>query len=283
MSSLAGQGDARAGHGSAGPFATASRVRSLGDGTFTADAVRHVDHRRQATRRVPRWRCWPGPRRPRRAAVRRSADPLTVSAQFLRAPEIGPGAAAHRGPQDRPPGHGRRRAPGTAWPVLRGGRGDHGPAAPRTRGVVGPAEPAGRAAGQRARHRRAADGVGVPPDRGLRRPPRPERRRLPARPDQRPAAPAPVGPAAQRAGRPVLRAAGRRHLHAGDVQPRPLRLDPDRPADGLDPLPPAPGWLRVQVDCKAVHGPWFDSDATVVDSTGRLVCQSRQLALSAKA
>ncbi|CRK60221.1 TesB-like acyl-CoA thioesterase 3 [Alloactinosynnema sp. L-07] len=44
---------------------------------------------------------------------------------------------------------------------------------------------------------------------------------------------------------------------------------------------PAPGWLRIQVESKAVHGMWFDADATVVDSTGRLVCQSRQLALSA--
>ena len=43
---------------------------------------------------------------------------------------------------------------------------------------------------------------------------------------------------------------------------------------------PAPGWLRVMVECRAVHGAWFDSDATVVDSTGRLVCQARQLALS---
>jgi hypothetical protein len=44
---------------------------------------------------------------------------------------------------------------------------------------------------------------------------------------------------------------------------------------------PAAGWLRVHVDCRAVHGMWFDSDATVVDATGRLVCQSRQLALTA--
>lgn len=43
---------------------------------------------------------------------------------------------------------------------------------------------------------------------------------------------------------------------------------------------PAPGWLRIQVDCRAVHGLWFDSDATVVDSTGRLICQARQLALT---
>jgi hypothetical protein len=43
---------------------------------------------------------------------------------------------------------------------------------------------------------------------------------------------------------------------------------------------PAPGWLRVDVACRAVHGQWFDEDATVIDSTGRLVCQARQLALT---
>lgn len=43
---------------------------------------------------------------------------------------------------------------------------------------------------------------------------------------------------------------------------------------------PAPGWLRVQVECRAIQEAWFDSDATVVDSRGRLVCQARQLALS---
>ena len=43
---------------------------------------------------------------------------------------------------------------------------------------------------------------------------------------------------------------------------------------------PANGWLRLAVDCRAVHGQWFDEDVTVVDSVGRLVCQARQLALS---
>jgi len=43
---------------------------------------------------------------------------------------------------------------------------------------------------------------------------------------------------------------------------------------------PAPGWLRVEVTCRAVHGQWFDEDATVIDSAGRLICQSRQLALT---
>ncbi|QGK71671.1 thioesterase family protein [Allosaccharopolyspora coralli] len=43
---------------------------------------------------------------------------------------------------------------------------------------------------------------------------------------------------------------------------------------------PANGWLRLVVDCKAVHGGWFDEDTMVLDSAGRLVCQSRQLALT---
>ena len=43
---------------------------------------------------------------------------------------------------------------------------------------------------------------------------------------------------------------------------------------------PAPGWLRVIVDSRSVHESWFDSDAMVIDSQGRLVCQARQLALA---
>jgi hypothetical protein len=43
---------------------------------------------------------------------------------------------------------------------------------------------------------------------------------------------------------------------------------------------PANGWLRLVVDSRAVHGPWFDEDTLVIDSTGRLVCQARQLSLS---
>ncbi|MEC3975351.1 thioesterase family protein [Amycolatopsis sp. H20-H5] len=46
---------------------------------------------------------------------------------------------------------------------------------------------------------------------------------------------------------------------------------------------PAPGWLRVIAEAKSVHESWFDSDATVVDSQGRLVCQVRQLALAPSA
>lgn len=43
---------------------------------------------------------------------------------------------------------------------------------------------------------------------------------------------------------------------------------------------PAPGWLRVDSSSEAVVGPWFDEDTAVVDSAGRLVCQARQLALA---
>jgi acyl-coenzyme A thioesterase PaaI-like protein len=43
---------------------------------------------------------------------------------------------------------------------------------------------------------------------------------------------------------------------------------------------PAPGWLRLESRSSTVAGPWFDEDATVVDSAGRLVCQARQLALA---
>ncbi|QRP45528.1 thioesterase family protein [Amycolatopsis sp. FDAARGOS 1241] len=43
---------------------------------------------------------------------------------------------------------------------------------------------------------------------------------------------------------------------------------------------PAPGWLRILVESRSVNEAWFDSDATVVDSQGRLVAQARQLALA---
>ncbi|RZT88552.1 acyl-CoA thioesterase [Pseudonocardia sediminis] len=43
---------------------------------------------------------------------------------------------------------------------------------------------------------------------------------------------------------------------------------------------PAPGWLRVDSRSEAVVGTWFDEDLSVVDSSGRLVCQARQIALA---
>jgi hypothetical protein len=43
---------------------------------------------------------------------------------------------------------------------------------------------------------------------------------------------------------------------------------------------PARGWLRIRAAATAVAGGWFDEDVTVLDATGRLVCQARQLALA---
>lgn len=42
---------------------------------------------------------------------------------------------------------------------------------------------------------------------------------------------------------------------------------------------PAPGWLQVRVSTRNVAGGMFEEDAEVWDETGRLVAQSRQLAL----
>jgi hypothetical protein len=42
---------------------------------------------------------------------------------------------------------------------------------------------------------------------------------------------------------------------------------------------PADGWLRVVATCVQIGQDWFDEDHTVVDSAGRIVVQSRQLAM----
>jgi hypothetical protein len=42
---------------------------------------------------------------------------------------------------------------------------------------------------------------------------------------------------------------------------------------------PADGWLRVMSTTTEIGQDWFDEDATVVDSSGRIIVQSRQLAL----
>lgn len=42
---------------------------------------------------------------------------------------------------------------------------------------------------------------------------------------------------------------------------------------------PAPGWLRVKSASTVLGSTWFEEDHTVVDSTGAVVVQSRQLAL----
>jgi len=42
---------------------------------------------------------------------------------------------------------------------------------------------------------------------------------------------------------------------------------------------PAPGWLAFEAKATLVRSGWFDEESAVWDSTGRLVAQSRQLAL----
>ncbi len=42
---------------------------------------------------------------------------------------------------------------------------------------------------------------------------------------------------------------------------------------------PAPGWLRVVAESSVLGNIWFEEDHTVVDSTGAVVVQSRQLAM----
>ncbi len=42
---------------------------------------------------------------------------------------------------------------------------------------------------------------------------------------------------------------------------------------------PADGWLRVICSCVQIGQDWFDEDHTVVDCEGRIVVQTRQLAM----
>ncbi|MGC0365470.1 acyl-coenzyme A thioesterase PaaI-like protein [Rhodococcus sp. 27YEA15] len=42
---------------------------------------------------------------------------------------------------------------------------------------------------------------------------------------------------------------------------------------------PAPGWLRVRARSEVLGSTWFEEDHTVLDSTGAVVVQSRQLAM----
>jgi len=77
-------------------------------------------------------------------------------------------------------------------------------------------------------------------------------------------------------------------LLAGDILP-PLMFNLGRP--GWTPTVqltalvrgrPAPGWLRMEATSQVLRGDWFDEDYTIIDSEGRLICQARQLALTPK-
>lgn len=280
MSSLAGHGDARAGSGASGPFSTASGIRPLGDGTFAASlsgtwTIGGKPHGGFLVSLLAR------------AAVAAAGgsptpDPLSVSAQFLRAPEVGPALLRT---EVRKTGrettvvvvHLEQRGQSCVEGVVTTGR------LPRERAVWSdlpnlPAEPPGNAL-DLASHPmssvfRLSEGCDVrldPNGAGFLHGQTndPPRLRLWARPRSE-------------------QVDSMFALLVGDIAP-PVTFNLGRfgwsPTVQLTALlrsRPAPGWLRVQVDCKAVHGAWFDADATVVDSTGRLICQARQLALSAK-
>jgi acyl-coenzyme A thioesterase PaaI-like protein len=75
-------------------------------------------------------------------------------------------------------------------------------------------------------------------------------------------------------------------LLAGDILP-PVMFNTGRPGwaptvqlTALVRARPAPGWLRLRSRSETIGGNWLDEDMTVIDSTGRLVCQARQLALA---
>ena len=75
-------------------------------------------------------------------------------------------------------------------------------------------------------------------------------------------------------------------LMAGDVLPS-LLCNLDRPGwaptvqlTALVRARPAPGWLRLRSTSMTIAGGWLDEEMTVIDAAGRLVCQTRQLALA---
>lgn len=281
MSSVAGQGEARgAGHGGGGPFAVASRVRPLGDGTFVAElpstwTVGGKPHGGFLLSLLARSAI------ALHGAGSQVVDPLAVSAQFLNPPSVGPVLLRTDVRKS-----GRRttvvavsleqRGKSCVEGVVTTGR------LPRERAVWSDlpnqsAEPPGNAIDlaslASASMFRLTSGCDVRLD------PNgagflhgqvgdPLRLRMWVRPR----------------GEPVDSLFS---LVAGDINmPVTFNLgrfgwSPTVQMTSLVRSRPAPGWLRVLVESRAVHGPWFDSDATVVDSTGRLVCQARQLALSA--
>ena len=43
---------------------------------------------------------------------------------------------------------------------------------------------------------------------------------------------------------------------------------------------PAPGWLRLESSTITIAGGWLDEDMIVIDAEGKLICQARQLAMA---
>lgn len=65
----------------------------------------------------------------------------------------------------------------------------------------------------------------------------------------------------------------------GDLRGGPHRLGAYSCAHRLSSGLPADGWLRVLCTCVEIGQDWFDEDHIVVDRLGRIVVQTRQLAM----
>ncbi|GAA5155402.1 thioesterase family protein [Pseudonocardia eucalypti] len=104
-----------------------------------------------------------------------------------------------------------------------------------------------------------------------------------------------VGYLRRETGPPVIRGWARPHgeqpdvlfaVMASDILP-PVLFNVSRPGwsptvqlTALMRARPAPGWLRVITSSRQVAAGWFDEDCVILDATGTLICQSRQLALA---
>ena len=81
---------------------------------------------------------------------------------------------------------------------------------------------------------------------------------------------------------------GTRESSCRGIFPFPMNREPKSIAAAADKdrifdrtlLPTAAGWLKVQHHTRNLAGGMFEEDCEVWDSTGRLVAQSRQLALA---
>lgn len=284
---------AAAAAGSAGsvvPFSTASMVRPLGDGTFTADLSPDwtVGNRPQGgfllallgRAAVQAVGAAAGSDRGERIERSENLDPLVVSAQFLQPPEVGPvllrtelrklGRTASVVSANL-----EQRGRSCVEASVTVGRLSDAPPAWSDLPDLPPNPPADALdlssipAASMLRLTRACDVRLDQANTGFLhgKPGDPLRLRLWARP--RGEQPDPLFA-----------------LVAGDIS-MPLTVNLGRygwsPTVQLTALlraRPAAGWLRMEVNSRAVHDPWFDEDATVIDSTGRLVSQARQLALS---
>ena len=209
-------------------------------------------------------------------------DPLAVAADFLRAPDPGPVRAAHRAAAGRAHGVGGRGA-AAAGRAADADRHRHRRAGCRPSRRCGRSCPSCRPSRRRdALDPAAVDAIsGVGPV--LRAALGPGHRRV--RPRRAGSAGGPrLGPPARRADRPAVRAAGRRRAAADRVQPRRRAAAGRRRCSS----PRCCGRTRRRAGCAWSRGRPRSAAAgstrtsTVLDATGRLICQARQLALAAR-